>query len=223
MLLSCHDLAVPSRLAPVSADVTKGELIHLLGPNGAGKSTLLAALAGLLPAEGEMLFAGRPLAAWSAVALSRRRAFLHQQAPKPDMMPVWHYLSLHQPADAPQRDDMLSAICQRFQLEDKLARPLYQLSGGEWQRVRLAAVFCQISQPEGQLLLLDEPLTGLDLAQQAAFDAQLAALVATGITAIVSGHDINHTLHHARSVWLMKEGTVIAPAAPPTRCSSLNG
>jgi vitamin B12 transport system ATP-binding protein len=101
------------------------------------------------------------------------------------------------------------ALCQTFQLVDKLARPLSQLSGGEWQRVRLAAVLFQIAQPDGKLLLLDEPLTGLDLAQQAAFDGYLASCVAQGLTVIMSGHDINHSLHHAHRVWLMKQGTLV--------------
>lgn len=209
MLLQCEGVAVRQRLAPFSACVGKGELIHLLGPNGAGKSSLLAALAGLLPIEGRLLFAGRPLTAWPGYALARRRAWLAQQQRPPGSMPVWHFLNMHQPDGLKEGEQVLMALCETFQLTDKLACPVSHLSGGEWQRVRLAAVFSQIAQPEGQLLLLDEPLTGLDLAQQAAFDSVLAARVAAGLTVIMSGHDINHSLHQAHRVWLLNAGALL--------------
>ncbi|RRZ90388.1 vitamin B12 ABC transporter ATP-binding protein BtuD [Erwinia sp. 198] len=211
MLLQCEGVAVPQRLAPFTASVDKGELIHLLGPNGAGKSSLLAALAGLLPAEGRIVFSGTPLSGWNGYALARRRAYLAQQQRPPGSMPVWHYLKQHQLAD--ESDRILITLCETFQLADKLARSLSRLSGGEWQRVRLVAVLCQTAQPEGQLLLLDEPLTGLDLAQQAAFDRCVAERVAEGLTIIMSGHDINHSLHHARRVWLLQEGVLLRQGA----------
>lgn len=207
MLLQCEGVAVRQRLAPFSGEVEAGALIHVLGPNGAGKSTLLASLAGLLPTEGMIRLAGKPLSEWHATALARTRAWLPQQQMPPGLMPVWHYLNLHHASGADEAT--LETLCTVFQLMDKLATPVNQLSGGEWQRVRLAAVFCQIAQPEGRMLLLDEPLTGLDLAQQAAFDHYLAICVADGLTVIMSGHDINHSLHHARTVWLMKNGMLV--------------
>lgn len=206
MLLQCEGVAIAQRLAPFNAEVNAGELIHLLGPNGAGKSSLLACLAGMLPGEGTILLSGQPLQDWRHSALARTRAYLAQQQVPAGRMPVWHYLRLH---NAETDEAALMALCQTFQLVDKLARPLSQLSGGEWQRVRLAAVLFQIAQPDGKLLLLDEPLTGLDLAQQAAFDGYLASCVAQGLTVIMSGHDINHSLHHAHRVWLMKQGTLV--------------
>ncbi len=210
MLLRCEGVAVARRLKPFSAQVEKGELIHLLGPNGAGKSSLLATLAGILPASGKIEFLGQSLSHWQGYALARHRAWLTQQQVPPGSMPVWHYLQMHRiGAD----DRTLMTLCENFQLNDKLTRSLHQLSGGEWQRVRLAAVFCQVAQSEGQLLLLDEPLAGLDLAQQAVFDRYLAARVAEGLTVIMSGHDLNHSLHHAQRVWLLKNGSLVQQGA----------
>jgi len=213
MLLECEGVAVAQRLAPFSASVGKGELIHLLGPNGAGKSSLLAALAGLLEAQGQIVFSGRPLSAWRGYALARHRAYLAQQQLAVASMPVWHYLQMHQPMGGESSEQTLLTLCEDFQLADKLARSLSHLSGGEWQRVRLVAVLWQIAQPDGRLLLLDEPLTGLDLAQQAAFDRCLHARVTEGLTVIMSGHDINHSLHHAQQVWLLKEGVLLKRGA----------
>lgn len=94
-------------------------------------------------------------------------------------------------------------------LSDKLSRPMSHLSGGEWQRVRLAAVLLQIwptLNPQGYLLLLDEPMSSLDIRQQAALDGLLSELCAAGVTVIASAHDLNHTLFHADDVWMLSQG-----------------
>lgn len=98
-------------------------------------------------------------------------------------------------------------------LGDKLGRSVNQLSGGEWQRVRLAAVVLQIhpnANPVGQLLLLDEPMNSLDVAQQNALDRVLHHLCQAGIAIVMSSHDLNHTLRHAHKAWLLKRGKLIA-------------
>ena len=95
----------------------------------------------------------------------------------------------------------------------KLALHRNQLSGGEWQRVRLAAVVLQITpqaNPAGQLLLLDEPMNSLDVAQQSALDKILSALCQQGLAIVMSSHDLNHTLRHAHRAWLLKGGKMLA-------------
>ena len=213
MLLEIEQAAVAGRLAPFSAQVGSGQLIHLLGPNGAGKSSLLARLSGLLPGSGNVQFLGKPLAGWSGAQLARHRGWLHQQQLPAGQMAVFHYLQQHLlHADQPY-EPALQHILDALQLSDKLARPLNQLSGGEWQRVRLAAVMLQINpvaNSHGKLLLLDEPMAGLDVAQQAAVDRLLTPLCLAGISVIMSGHDLNHSLRHAQQVWLMAAGQVVA-------------
>lgn len=210
MVISLKDAAVAGRLASFSASVDAGVLLHLVGPNGAGKSSLLALMAGMLVGEGEIRLLDRPLREWGGPALARVRAWLPQQMP-PGLMPVYHYLRLH--LNGVQSDAPLTRLLDRLQLQDKLTRPLAQLSGGEWQRVRLAAVFAQIDpqlNPQGKVLILDEPVTGLDIAQQHAVHSLIVDLCRAGICVIASSHDLNHTLHHADSVWLMAEGRVVA-------------
>ncbi len=210
-LMELRDVAVPGRLGPLTATVKPGELLHLVGPNGAGKSTLLARMAGLTTGAGSIMFAGAPLDEWRSEQLARHRAFLTQQQMPPFAMPVWHYLSLHQHASP--NASRITEIAGALWLDDKLARPVNQLSGGEWQRVRLAAVALQIdphSSPAGQLLLLDEPMNSLDVAQQAALDKLLYQLCEAGIAIVMSSHDLNHTLRHAHRVWLLREGKLIA-------------
>ena len=186
LLMQLTDVAEKGRLEPITGAVNAGEILHLVGPNGAGKSTLLARMAGMTAGEGQIMLLEHTLAEWSPVSLAHRRSYLVQQQVPPFAMPVWHY---------------------------KLSRHVSQLSGGEWQRVRLAAVIVQIhpaGNPHGRMLLLDEPMSGLDVAQQAALDTLLSALSRKGIAVVMSSHDLNHTLRHAHRVWLLSQGKMIA-------------
>lgn len=231
MPLVLKDALVPGRLSATSATLSRGVLLHLLGPNGAGKSTLLAAMAGLQPVQGEIWLEGRQLKQWSGAELAKVRAWLPQQQPAPSSMPVYHYLQLHQQFSGVAQSAQLETLLKRLQLHDKLARNITQLSGGEWQRVRLAAVLLQcdpVCNPAGKLLIMDEPLTGLDIAQQKMMDTVIKSLCEQGVTVITSGHDLNHSLHHADEVWLMGEGKIIAQGTPhqvmtPARLSRLYG
>lgn len=210
-------MAVAGRLLPFTTEVEAGSRIHLVGPNGAGKSSLLSRLAGMIEGSGEVTFLQRPLAAWKGKALAKRRAWLPQQQPPPGMMAVWHYLQLHLFNTSKISDRPLATLLAGLQLTDKLSRPLEQLSGGEWQRVRLAAVLLQSHpqiNPDARLLLLDEPMTGLDVAQQAALSQLLLPLSAAGITVIMSSHDLNLSLQQAQRVWLLNKGRVVSTGTP---------
>lgn len=171
-------------------------------------------MAGLSAGEGAITLLDRALSDWPAVALAQRRSYLVQQQMPPFAMPVWHYLMLH--LHDKTRTALLAEVATALGLEDKLDRHASQLSGGEWQRVRLAAVVLQIhpaGNPQGRLLLLDEPMSGLDVAQQAALDALLSTLSAQGVAVVMSSHDLNHTLRHAHRVWLLARGKLIASGA----------
>ena len=211
VLLQLIDVAVAERLGPISAAVQTGELVHLVGPNGAGKSTLLMRAAGLSSGAGQIMFAGSNLSDWQPTQLAHQRAYLSQQQMPPFSMPVWHYLQLHQSVSP--SDSVMLKLVEDLGLADKLTRSVNQLSGGEWQRVRLAAVVLQIHpeiNPQGRLLLLDEPMNSLDVAQQTALDRILIALCEAGIGVVMSSHDLNHSLRHAHTVWLLRSGKMIA-------------
>jgi vitamin B12 transport system ATP-binding protein len=171
-------------------------------------------MAGLSTGPGSLRLNQQSLEEWCPAALSRRRAWLSQQQLPPFAMPVWHYLQLHQPS--PEAEAAMVRLAQSLGLTDKLARPVNQLSGGEWQRVRLAAVLLQVDptvNPDGQLLLLDEPMNSLDAAQQVALDRLLHAQCEAGIAVVMSSHDLNHSLRHAHKVWLLRAGNMVAQGA----------
>lgn len=211
MLMQLQNVSEGTRLMQFSAQVRAGEIIHLVGPNGAGKSTLLTRMAGLSAGKGIVTLNDKPLSEWASLELAQKRAYLSQHQSPPFAMPVWHFLLLHQHDKT--EHTLCAQVTEALGLVDKLGRNVNQLSGGEWQRVRLAAVILQIhpsGNAHGQLLLLDEPMNSLDVAQQAALDRVLDTLRCRGIAVVMSSHDLNHTLRHADRVWLLCKGQLIA-------------
>lgn len=214
-MLECHNLSVPGRLQAFTTKVNAGSRVHIIGPNGAGKTSLLARIAGMLEGGGSLSLEGHQLGKLSRVQLAQLRGYLCQQLAPVSMMPVFQYLSLHQPAgvNAETLEQTIAMLTSALHLQDKLARPITGLSGGEWQRVRLVAVLLQVwptLNPQACLLLLDEPMNSLDVAQQLALDNLIMQFCASGRTVIISDHDLNHTLHRAHQVWLMAKGQVVA-------------
>ncbi|MCD1126734.1 vitamin B12 ABC transporter ATP-binding protein BtuD [Jinshanibacter sp. LJY008] len=214
-MLKLTDISINSRLSGITVSAGSGKLIHVIGPNGAGKSSLLASIAGLLPYQGTVELQQQNIHDYPAIKLTSMRAYLSQQQDNRAMMQVFQYIALHQPKMATSTDAeaVVMFLAEQLELTDKLSRPLSQLSGGEWQRVRLAAVFLQVwpaLNPEARLLLLDEPMNSLDVAQQATLDNLLSQFCLQGASAIVSAHNLNHTLHHADEVWLLYQGQLIA-------------
>lgn len=212
-MLECHNLSVPGRLQAFTSHVNAGCRVHIIGPNGAGKTSLLACIAGMLDGGGSVNLAGHPLDSLSGKALSQLRGYLCQQSTPVSMMPVFQFLSLHQPAGADPvlLEQTIGMLTSALHLQNKLSRPVTRLSGGEWQRVRLVAVLLQVwptLNPHAHLLLLDEPLNSLDVAQQLALDSLITQFCASGGIAVISDHDLNHTMHYADQVWLMADGRV---------------
>lgn len=212
--LNICQLSVKGRFDPFDACVSSGQLVHLIGPNGAGKSSLLLRLAGLIKGGGTISLGNTPISAMTAQQLSAYRACLIQQDLPDLLIPVFSYLSFFIPKGAlPGAVDVaIDTLVTRLFLHDKLTRPINQLSGGEWQRVRLASVFLQLwptLNPVGKLLILDEPATSLDIVQQIALDRLIEEMCAHGILVISSSHELNHTLHHANEVWMIKKGRMV--------------
>lgn len=214
-MLKLTNVSLLPRLSAICVSAGPGKQIHIIGPNGAGKSTLLSCIAGLLPCCGMIEFNRQPLGDYSGVTLARLRAYLSQQQDSCSMMRVFQYLVLHQPAlaDAKDVEKTIDFLAGYLDLTDKLERSLTHLSGGEWQRVRLAAIFLQVwpsLNPDSLMLLLDEPMNSLDVAHQSALNQLIRMFCAQGRTAIISAHNLNHTLHYADEVWLLEQGLLVS-------------
>lgn len=214
-LLEARGLTIPARLAPLDLDWQGGQLVALLGPNGSGKSTLLGALAGILPAEGTVRLGGEAIADLSWPELARRRAMLPQRQPQLFHIPVFQVLSLglDEGTEPEVRNRAVASLCEALELEALLARDFSRLSGGEQQRVLIARTLLQLwpsLNPDGRVLLLDEPLAGLDLHHQLALLRLLKSLARQGLLVVLAIHDINLAIDWADRILCLQQGRLVS-------------
>jgi iron complex transport system ATP-binding protein len=162
-------------------ELRAGRLVALIGPNGSGKTTLLHALCGLLrPTAGQIELLGRPIAELSRREIARRVALVAQSSAVDVEITVEETVTLGRyprvgpwaPLSADDRQTVETVLA-AMDLLPLRGRPLQTLSGGERQRVLLARALAQ----ETPVLLLDEPVTSLDLRYQQETYERLAALV----------------------------------------------
>jgi cobalt/nickel transport system ATP-binding protein len=195
--------------ADVDVTVEAGERVALLGPNGAGKSTLVALLGGLLaPDAGEVRYFG---ATTDADAVRDRLSVLTQHPAEYLFNPTVADDLAYAPARAglprDEVDRRVARLAERLDLTDLLSRPPARLSGGERRRAALAAALTV----GPDLLLLDEPTSGVDAATRATVLSLLADLHDDGVTVVVSTPDVSLVPHVAdRVVLLDRDGAVAA-------------
>lgn len=212
-------MSVGSRLLPLSFECKAGEIVHVVGPNGSGKSTLLAAISGTLShregMSGEVYVGNKSLLTLPLSEQAHVRGYLCQQSRPAFNVDVFQYLALSLPSGAEIADikvrDAVNMVVELVQLQDKLHRSIQTLSGGEWQRVRLAGVCLQVWRtinPFSQFLILDEPAAPLDIAQECLLYQLINAMAAQGIGVLVANHDLNRTLKHADKVLLLNNGVL---------------
>ncbi|GAB1440970.1 vitamin B12 ABC transporter ATP-binding protein BtuD [Providencia sp.] len=216
LIIDIKDICAGQRLINFSAQVFAGEQIHLLGANGAGKSTLLEALSGYLPVKGKIFVNGTDLQQFPASQLTMQRAYLPQLVSQIPILKVFQYLELFLPNRA-LCPDIFDRLCTDFQLGSLLSQPLNQLSGGEWQRVRITATFLQVWVGEhfsGKYILFDEPTNNLDIVQQAMLDKWIKNFCDCLGTVIMSGHDLSHSYKNASNIWMMKQGRLATTGKP---------
>jgi len=205
-----------SLLRDVSLDVAPGEFVAIIGPNGAGKSTLLNALAGDRTLySGEILLDGRPLTHWSKLELARRRAVLPQHSAVAFDFTGLQIAMLGLLAfRGTLSERQMQAVAEKALAEtEALAfadRPYTVLSGGERQRVQLARVLaqCDADPAATPFLLLDEPITGLDLSHQHAALASARRRVDRGLGVLAVLHDLNMAARYADRVGIVENGRV---------------
>ncbi|MGF1704162.1 vitamin B12 ABC transporter ATP-binding protein BtuD [Photobacterium makurazakiensis] len=221
VVISAKNLSMPPRLLPVSFEVKEGEIVHLIGPNGSGKSTAISMLSGLVEPEGEVILAGTPLKEYDLQMLAQIRCYLAQQDKPAFSVGVYHFLSLSLSAlgelDSDKIQQALDEICGALKISDKLNRNIQQLSGGEWQRVRLAAACLQVwpsLNPHAKLLLLDEPAAALDIGQEATMYKLIRQIANKGIAVVMANHDLNRSLKEADKVLLLNNGSCVVKGKP---------
>jgi iron complex transport system ATP-binding protein len=226
-MLAARDISIRlgqrAVLRDVSLTLRRGELVVILGPNGAGKSTLLKVLTGdLTPGTGSVSFDGRPLERIAIGDLARERAVLSQSTGLNFPFTVLEVVRLGLAAaqggiGKAEAVRLLSRALHAVGLSGFEGRLHRELSGGEQQRVHLARVLCQAwaGRPNGSaLLLLDEPVSNLDIRHQLETLEAVSRHVAGGGGALMILHDINLAALYADRLVMMAEGRIIREGAP---------
>ncbi len=198
-LLEVSDLSVALGgrwvLERVSLQVAAGELVALIGPNGAGKTTLLRVALGLLPYQrGEVRVLGKPPAQLTP-ADRALIGYVPQALQFDRTMPLLVSELLQAMLD--RRVPELTAVLQAVDAEHLLHREVRALSGGELQRVVIAAAIAR--QP--RLLLLDEPATGIDVGVRLRFyDLIEQQRAQRQVGALIVSHDLSIVSRYATRV-----------------------
>ncbi len=215
-LISAQNLAAGYRDKTVwrgaNFEFGRGEFVAVIGPNGAGKTTLFRLLLGLQPPMGGSLrvFEGPPRRGSPRIGYVPQRHVIDSDTRIESLELVRLGLSGMRwgfnpnPFSGSERDAGLGVL-ERVGATELAHRPLGALSGGELQRIFLAEAL--VSKPD--ILLLDEPLSNLDMRRETDLLHQVNSVVRTqGVTALLIAHNINPLLPHLDKVMYIANGKV---------------
>ena len=204
-------------LHSVSLSMCAGEFVAIAGPNGAGKSTLLALMGGLVTAtDGSCRFLGLDVREWPRRAFARKVAMVTQSEPVAFPFTAGEVVAMGRMPHADgffESDNDHVAVRKAMTDTDSIQfrdRDFRTLSGGEKQRVLLAAALAQ----NPQVLLLDEPATHLDLHHQVSLHQLLWRLKQSGILVVAITHELNLAAAYADRLLLMHGGEIKADGLP---------
>jgi iron complex transport system ATP-binding protein len=202
----------------VSFEAPRGSITAIAGPNGSGKSTLVRALLGRVPVSaGTITVDGDDARRLDRRELARRIAVVSQREEPAFPLAVRDYIALgrHPHANLWSAVDRAGASAVERAIAEAEVQPFVdrttdELSGGEWQRVRIARALAQ----DARALVLDEPTTYLDIAHEMAAFELLDALARRDQAILVVSHQLNLVARFAHRVVLLHQGTVAAAGTP---------
>lgn len=203
----------------VSFDAPAGRITAVVGPNGSGKSTLVRGLTGqALLASGTISIGGDSMASMPRREVARRVAVVPQREESLFPRLVHEYVALgcfpRAQRWGPTRADpaAIAGAADRAGISHLLHRRTDELSGGEWQRTRIARALAQAA----RALVLDEPTTFLDVAHEMATFELLDTLARGGMAVLLVSHQLNLVARFAHDMVLLHHGRVVAAGPPAT-------
>lgn len=219
-MIRISDLAVayPGRkrraVDGVSLEAGRGRVTAVVGPNGSGKSTLVRALLGRVPVErGAIEIDGKRHDMWSPLERARRVAVVPQREDALFSLTLREYVGLsryvHRSSWMAEREADRVAVENALRaagVAELAERRTDAVSGGEWQRARIARALAQAT----EALVLDEPTTFLDVAHEMAVFELLHNLALGGKAVLLVSHQLNLVARFADHMVLLHEGHVVA-------------
>src|ERR1051326_1422528 len=195
-------------LKDISCEIPTDGLVVLMGPSGSGKSTLLRLLSLLetpdrgnvrLKLNGQEFESQKMIRPWPQVTCVFQKQFL------------WPHLTLHEnialpllTARVPHANNKVKAVIDLFDMSSFVDRYPNEVSGGQAQRAALARALVL----DPKLILIDEPHSGLDLAQQKILNDYLIKLRQSGVALIIVTHSLEFALRYADRVVVVEDGTI---------------
>jgi len=197
------DYEARGALEDVSFHLHVGERVAVVGPNGAGKSTLFKVVAGVLPpTSGSVRVYGSGPGGHVCIAYLPQRSVVDWRFPVSvaDVVMMGRIAKLGFLGYPKKRDwDFVHAALETVSMLDLAKRQIGELSGGQQQRMFIARALAQ----EAELMLMDEPLTGLDTPSQEGLLALLVKLQKESVTVMVATHDLEQAAQHFDRIMLL--------------------
>ena len=202
----------------VSFEAPVGRITALAGPNGSGKSTIVRALLGRVDIKsGRATVGGNDAKMLTPNALALQMAVVPQREETTFPMRVRDYVAIGRYPHlglwrSPDSSDnaAVDAALNQSGIDDLADRTTDALSGGEWQRVRIARALAQ----RAPALVLDEPTTFLDVAHEMAIFELLASLARSGLAVLLVSHQLNLLARFADAMVLLDHGRVAVSGRP---------
>ena len=208
-------------LGPLDLRVSGGRVTAVIGHNGSGKSTLAKILGRQhAPSAGTVLYAGQDVGTWSTRAFARKVAYMAQENPPASGMLVRELVALGRypwlgalGRAGPGDRTAIAAAMAATGVAGLADRFVESLSGGERQRAFMAVMLAQ----EAQCLILDEPISALDVSHQVGVLSLLRRLAHDrGLSVVIVLHDVNMAARFCDDILALHSGREIARGSPDT-------
>jgi lipopolysaccharide export system ATP-binding protein len=200
----------------VDFEVEPGEIVGLLGPNGAGKTTTFRMACGMIdPDAGRVLLADKEVTDWPMYRrcreggmgyLAQESSVFRKLSVQNNLLGVMEMLGMSRKERRRRCDELL----EQFGVSKLRKNKAMSLSGGERRRLEIAR--CLVSNP--QIILLDEPFTGIDPVTIAGIQEIVRALRARGISILITDHQVRETLEITDRSYVIRSGQVLCHGRP---------
>ena len=236
MTIECNNLSYSvlntSILSNVSLAINPGEIVSLIGPNGSGKSTLINVLAGdISPTRGIVVYGGLPINTLSLEKRAKTRSVMSQSHEIMFDFSVREIIEMGlleygaDPVNVLLTDPVME-VAESCYVAQFLDRKFRTLSGGEQRRAHLARSLLQIwklsEHDDERYLILDEPLSNLDLFHQYKIAELLSNLADKGIGILLVAHDLNIVANISNRVAILQQGSLLHDGKPKEVLTEIN-